>query len=244
VRLAAIQFAPTFREVESNLRRLVSLIVEAANKGASLIVCPELIYGYSYMSKAEAEPFAEVLSPENGGKSFVLFRRLAAQLRVAIVWGVPEKDPGTDKLYNSQALVFPDGRYASYRKINRFGQDWIWAEEGTSSPPIIDFMGKQVGLLICRDVRDKSEKMDAFYEKGDADVVCFSSAWGRGGFPSISWVDFAKNNGTILVVSNRYGKEANNDFGEGGSCIISPKGEVHCEGLVWGQDCIIFADIP
>jgi predicted amidohydrolase len=131
----------------------------------------------------------------------------------------------------------------SYAKVNRWANDFLWATPGRASPPITDFIGKKIGLLICRDVRDKSEKIEDFYEKGDADVVLFSTNWGRGGFPATNWMNFAENNKTWLVVANRYGREANNDFGDGGSCVISPEGEVHCEGLVWGKDCIVYAEV-
>jgi predicted amidohydrolase len=162
---------------------------------------------------------------------------------MAIAWGFVEKDAGTSKLYNSQALVLPNGRYTTYAKVNRWGQDFIWASKGTASPPVIDYLGKKVGLLICRDVRDKSPALDDFYEPGDANIVAFSTNWGDGGFPSNNWVSFAMNNKVWLIVANRYGREANNDFGEGGPCIISPKGEVHCEGLVWSQPCIVYAEV-
>jgi predicted amidohydrolase len=243
VKCAAIQLAPVFKAVDENIRTAAGLVAMAASAGAQLTVLPELIYGYSFMSKAEAAPFAEVLRPEGGGPSFTMFRRLSAQLQVAIAWGVMERDPGTNKLYNSQCLVLPDGQYTSYRKLNRWGQDYIWSTEGRGSPPIVDFMGKKVGLLICRDIRDKATNLDDLYESGDTDLVAFSTAWGRGGFPAVSWMNFAKSNKTWLIVANRYGIEANNDFGGGGSCVISPEGEVHCEGLVWNQPCIVYAEV-
>jgi len=244
VKVAAIQLAPTFKAVDENIRTAAGLVAMAASAGAQLVVLPELCTtGYSFMSKAEAEPLAEVLRPEGGGRSFTTFQRLAAQLHVGVAWGVMERDPGTGKLYNAQCLVLSDGQYTSYRKVNLWGQDHIWATEGTGSPPILDFIGKKVGLLICRDIRDKSANIDDFYERGDADIVCFSTNWGDGGFPAVNWVTFAKKNKCWLVVANRYGQEANNNFGEGGTCVISPEGEIRCEGLVWSQACIVYAEV-
>lgn len=256
MRVAAIQFAPVFKEVAHNLHMALTLIQKAAQGGAQLIVLPELCTtGYSLMSKAEAEPYAEIIQEErsdiwalaeppkpNSAVSFTLMRGWAKSMGVAIAWGLIEKDPGTGDLFNSQVLVLPDGRFTTYHKINRWGQDFIWAKSGTGSPPIIDYLGKRVGLLICRDVRDKSANLEDFYEPGDADVVAFSANWGDGGYPSVSWVKFATTNKTWLVVGNRYGREANNNFGEGGPCIVCPKGDVHCEGLIWSQPCIVYAE--
>jgi predicted amidohydrolase len=139
-------------------------------------------------------------------------------------------------------LALPNGDLSFYAKVNRFANDFLWAEKGTKSPPVVDFQGRKVGLLICRDVRDKAPEWEEFYEPGDADIVAFSSNWGGGGFPATSWVTFAESNRTWLVVANRYGKEANNDFGEGGVCVVSPKGKIFCEGIKWGKPCIVYAD--
>jgi len=256
MRVAAVQFAPIFKEVAHNLHMAFTLIHKAAQGGAQLVVLPELCTtGYSFMSKGEAEPFAEILQEgrsdimvlaeppkPNGPVSFSILRSAAKSMNVAIAWGLVEKDPGTGKLYNAQVLALPDGRFTKYRKLNQWGQDFIWAKSGTGSPPILDYLGKKVGLLICRDVRDKSSTLEEFYEPGDADIVAFSANWGDGGYPSVSWMKFATGNKTWLVVGNRYGKEANNNFGEGGPCIVAPSGDVHCEGLVWSQPCIVYAE--
>jgi N-carbamoylputrescine amidase len=242
MKVAAVQYAPVFRAVEANRNTAVKMVHLAAEAGAQLIVLPELcLTGYSFMNKLAAAPFAEVV-PES--PAFVGFQELSSALDVAIAWGFMEKDPGTGKLYNAQALVLPEGQYATYRKINRWGQDMIWAEAGTASPPIVDYLGKKVGLLICRDVRDKAPEWDDFYEPGDADIVVFSTNWGDGGYPSVNWHRFATNNEVWLVVANRYGQELNNNFGEGGPCIISPEGEVYCDGLAWNKPCIVYGEVP
>jgi predicted amidohydrolase len=267
-KVAAIQFMPAFRDPLGNLRRIVGLAMQAAQSGAKAIVLPELATtGYSFMSPAEAEPFAEDLTafrpnavlPATGISpcpSMSAMSTLAQKFGVCIAWGLAEKDVGTGRLYNSQALICPDGRFESYRKANLWGNDLLWAHEGRANPPILDVridgIVKKVGLLICRDVRDKKdEHWDSFYQKGDADIVCFSANWGEGGFPATAWMDFCKENHTTLIVSNRYGDESEkpNKFGGGGSCIITtntskehPNG-VYCDGLLWNQDCIVYADV-
>ena len=260
MRVAAVQFAPAFKDKQGNLRRLASLVTEAARNDAQLIVLPELATtGYSFMSVEEAVPFAEVVTEFKpnpmGGRadlSMDVMFALASRFRVHIAWGLVEKDYGTGKLYNTQVLLTPDGTFETVRKVNLWGNDFLWAEGGRANPPVLrcqfDQDGiptvKRVGLLICRDVRDKkNDTWSSFYEKGDADVVAFSANWGDGGFPATSWVEFARENSTTLVVSNRYGKEVPNDFGEGGVCVISPQGKVRCEGLTWNSDCIVYADL-
>ena len=249
MKVAAVQFQPKLREVEANLHRAAELTVEAARGGATLIVHPELCTtGYSFMNKGEAEPYAEELihSGRPGAepsRSMHVFGTLARKLGVTVVWGVMEKDPA-GKLYNSQVLITPEGSWVFYRKINKWGNDYLWASSGESNPPIHVVDGKKVGLLICRDVRDKFDKdWTDFYEAGDADVVCLSANWGDGGFPAVAWMDFAKDNNVALVISNRYGREENNNFGEGGICVVYPDHRVACDGLKWSEDCIVYAEV-
>lgn len=260
MKVAAIQFSPTFGDKAASLKKLAELVITAAQAGARLIVMPELaVTGYSFMNPAEANLQAEVISSFKPGpdvdpdSSLSVFGSLSARYNVALVWGLIEKDAGTQKLYNSQVYLDSMGYLESYRKINPFGNDFLWATAGNANPPIIhsELLGKRVGLLICRDVRDKkNDEWNNFYSKGDADIVAFSANWGDGGFPSNSWMDFVEENNVSLIVSNRYGQETCNNFGEGGSCVILPKGTsehphgVYCDGLVWNQDCIVYAEIP
>lgn len=240
MRVASIQMAPVFKDKKANLKVIASLVAEAARAGAELVVLPELCTtGYSFLTKAEAKEVAEPLE----GLTFQNMLRLAKGYEVTLVWGMVIEEGG--KLYNAQVYLDPSGKWEKVYKINRWGQDFIWASEGKDSPPIITRKdGTRVGLLICRDIRDKWGKSDrAIYGKGDADVVCFSANWGDGGFPAVAWMDFVADNKTALVVSNRYGREANNNFGEGGICVITAKGEVATEGLLWNQNCLVVADI-
>jgi len=193
---------------------------------------------------------AEVITdfkPGRGGTSSMgVFHAIAKKYDTHIAWGLIEKS--YTNLHNSQVLMCPNGSFESMVKVNNYGNDFLWHTSGRSNPPIrkIEVDGKfyKVGLLICRDVRDKKDdKWTSFYEKGDADIVALSCAWGKGSFPATAWMDFAKENNTTLVVSNRYGVEENNDFGSGGIGIISPDGKVQCEGLVWGKDCIVYGEV-
>lgn len=241
MKVAAVQFSPKLGNRESNIKAMAELLYKAVQANAKLVVFPELATtGYSFMSPEEAEPLAEVVHDCQGSVGIML--ALSKKLHVGIAWGLITRDPGTKDLYNSQVMVLPDGTLATYAKVNPWANDFLWATPGRSSPPILDFQGQKVGLLICRDVKDKAPNIEDFYEPGDASIVAFSANFGDGGFPATSWMKFATSNKTWMVVSNRYGKEANNNFGEGGVCVISPKGKVFCEGLKWNEPCIVYAE--
>lgn len=241
MKVAAVQFAPAFRDVDANLRTAESMVQEAAGQGAQLIVLPELMTaGYSFQSVEEALPFAEMIHHDS--VSMALMAGLVDKFNATIVWGLVEKDHGTGDLYNAQVLMTPGGHHWTCRKINRWGNDFIWAQAGDQSPPVAQFLDKKLGMLICHDAKNKASGWTDFYEPGDADIVCFSANWGDGGFPAERWVQFATKNNAWFVVGNRYGQERNNNFGEGGVCVISPEGKVYCDGLKWSEPCIVYAE--
>jgi len=251
MKVASIQVSPGFRQKRENLRRLATLVTQAAEAGAKLIVMPELATtGYTYMNKADALEDAETVSLREGeaiSGTMGIMWALARKYDVHLIWGMIEKDIGSGKVYNTQVYLEPNGYYEKYAKINRWGNDYLWAAAGISNPPIIKASGlgdRRVGLLICRDVRDKvNDDWKNLYSPGDADIVALSANWGDGGFPAVSWMEFATENKVTLIVSNRYGQEGPNDFGEGGICVIDPDGEVHCDGLLWSQDCIVYSEV-
>ena len=245
-RVAAVQYKPKFKDPDFNRWQLRSLAMMAANKGAKIIVLPELATtGYSFMSKKEAAPFAEPLE----GQTVAALSWVARKFECYIACGVMTRDG--DSIYNSQILVGPSGLVAHYHKMNFWGNDRLWATAGTEKPPIIQTPHGKLGLLICKDVRDKrpgktdqrKTASDEFYDVGDADIVAFSTNWGDGEFPSGTWVSFALKNGVWLVVSNRCGGAERANFFDGGVCVISPEGVVQVEGLDFESDCIVYGTV-
>lgn len=253
MRVAAIQFRPVHDDVVGNLRRLAVLVTRAAQSGAKLIVLPELaLTGYSIMSREEALGLSEPVgnfNPEiTNLSSMSVFHALARRYDTHIAWGLIERS-STGALHNAQVLMTPSGAFESYAKVCRFGNDYLWSDPGRSNPPVrtlsVDGQNIKVGLLICRDVRDKADsEWNSFYERGDADIVALSTSWGRSAFPATAWMDFARKKDVTLVVANRYGLDAPpNDFGDGGICVIFADQRVVHEGLKWGEDCIVYADV-
>jgi predicted amidohydrolase len=246
IKVAAVQFAPVMGQKAENLRRLAHLVAGAAKAGAELVVLPELCAtGYSFMGEEEARPHAESIEPAS--TTLGVFRALAKKFGIHLLGGLVEIDRGTGDLHNSQIYADPTGYFLSYRKVNPWGNDYLWAKPGIGNPPVVRAKFREttrkVGLLICRDARNKKNDDWSFYGPGDADIVCLSANWGNGGFPSTTWMDFVEENKSALIVSNRYGKEGCNDFGEGGVCVIEPSGKVHCQGLVWSRDCFVIAEV-
>lgn len=247
--VAAVQFQPVFKDIKANLQTMTTLVVQAVQAGAELIVFPELATtGYSFGSPDEARLVSEFLIPSEPlpHPSLDLMMAHSKHHGVAIVWGLVERMSG-DTLFNSQCLVTPEGKLATYRKRNLWGSDFWWATPGDASPTIVEWRGRKIGLLICRDIRNKNDVVDDIYEPGDADIVAFSANFGVGGVPAVAWVNFAKNNKVALIVSNRYGEEYGdetyNNFGKGGICIVGSEGQCTKKGFKLAAPCIVVADV-
>ena len=220
--------------------------------GSELIVFPELFAtGYSFMSKEEAARVCETAN----GQTFRTMSGIARELKSFMAWGYLESDG--ENLYNSATLVGPHGELISkYRKINLWGNDFLWAKPGSEPAPVVTTDIGDLAVIICRDIRDKVPgniplhgvdiKRPKMFEQ--VDIVAACTNWGKSGFPTTQWMDFASNNKCTLAISNRWGEEqASNgfsqDFGHGGSIIIEKDWTCHTQGLVFGQDCVVTARI-
>ena len=57
---------------------------------------------------------------------------------------------GVEKVYNSAAILYPNGKIDSYQKIHRAGQENKWSVTG-KTPKIIETKWGKIGVDICRD---------------------------------------------------------------------------------------------
>jgi predicted amidohydrolase len=254
--VSAVQYNPRFSksraEVNDNIKNCVPLLNKAYQNRSDLIVLPELCFsGYSFLNYEEAAQVSESVE----GPTFEAMKRISQKLKCYIAWGYVEVDTA-GKLYNSCSLVDPNGRLVeSYRKMNLWGNDFLWATPGIDNPSVVNTELGLMSLVICRDLRDKNPtniprvaSNSGLFCGKKVEVVAACTNWGKGGgFPSTTWMDFAADNKCTLVVSNRWGEECNGsmvqDFGQGGSCVIDPTWKVHTGGLVFGSNCVVSAAI-
>lgn len=254
--LSAVQFSPRLArgpaDVSDNFRRLEPYVRQAAELGTSFLVLPELcLTGYSFMNPDEAAAVAE----PHDGPTFRKMAGVARALSSYVTWGYVESDGHS--LYNSASMVDPDGKLVTgYRKVNLWGNDFLWARPGGKSAPVVKTRFGNTSLVICRDLRDKipdnipriAASGPPLFDGQAMDLVAACVNWGKGGFPSTSWMEFVANNKCTLVVCNRWGTEERDDvgryeleFGHGGSCIVQPDWTVHTGGLRFSENCVVTA---
>ena len=144
MKVAIYQFAPGFREKESNVKRIENAIHKT---DADLVVLPELCTtGYQFVSQAEVESLCEPI-PE--GDTVQRFEQTAKSKGLFIVAGMGEK--AGDAFYNSAVLVGPDGFIGHYRKTHLFWDEKHWFQPGDTGFRVWDIGEVKIGLMICWD---------------------------------------------------------------------------------------------
>lgn len=145
-RVAALQMQAVAGDPDANLARIEKGVREAARRGATLLVTPELaIPGYG------AGPAMATLAEAPDGPSWRRLSALSRETGVAIVAGFAER--AGDTVYNSAMLVDGDRPQHVYRKSHLYGpyERGLFAAEAPSAP-VFDHSGLRFGLLICYDV--------------------------------------------------------------------------------------------
>lgn len=149
VTIACVNFHAVWGDKATNLKRIKDYIAEAAKKGADIIIFPELaLTGYDIEREVRMhKENAETIPGSSTNEIAVLTR----QYGVYVVVGMPEiskNDP--DVVYNSAAVVGPEGVIGSYAKLMPFGSEMKWCKKG-EKPFAINTPWGPVGIAICYD---------------------------------------------------------------------------------------------
>lgn len=180
LRVGLAQLDLTALDVAENIRRTVAALDEAAARGASLVVLPELA-NTGYVLDAEAVmPHAESVSEP--GPALSAWADAAARLGVTVVAGLAERAGAS--LYNSAVVLTRTGEVASlYRKLHLFSGEVGAFAPGDLGLPVVEVDGLRLGVLICYDLRfPEAVRIEALQ---GADVIAVPTAW-VGGFDAAS----------------------------------------------------------
>ncbi|AWW73614.1 N-carbamoylputrescine amidase [Erythrobacter sp. KY5] len=112
--VAALQLELQREEESENIAAVAALVEEAAQRGAKLVLPPELFSG-PYFCREEDEALFALAKPTAEHPSVIAMRELAARLKVAIPTSFFERDGHHH--YNTLAMIGPDGEVmGTYRK--------------------------------------------------------------------------------------------------------------------------------
>jgi N-carbamoylputrescine amidase len=222
--LSCLQTLPIFGDVEGNVAELERQISQAAAGGATIIVAPELCTtGYVFQSREEAFALAEKVDGPSGRR----LGELARDLGIYLVFGFAERDG--QRLYNSGALLGPEGLIGRYRKLHLWDEEALYFEPGDLGVPVFHTPLGRIALLICYDIW--FPEVWRLASLGGADLVCVSTNWvpisgqkeDRPPMANLLCMTGAHQNGVWVAAANRVGVERGQPF-IGRSIIVEPAG--------------------
>lgn len=224
VTVAACQLAPVVGEPELNLDRAVEAATLAADRGARIVVLPELVTsGYVFTGPEEARRLAE---PPDGATATRL-TELARDRDLVVVAGFAEL-AAHGALYNSALVADRDGLRTVYRKAHLWDAEKEIFTPGDRPPPVVDTAVGPVGVMICYDLEFPEWLRIAALE--GAEIVCAPTNWpaeprpdGERPVEVVRSQASASVNRVFLAVADRVGPERGVEW-VGGSAIIRPDG--------------------
>ncbi len=219
MRTGFLQYDVVFGDKEANQRKILSLI---GGERFDLLVLPELaLTGYFMPSRAKTGELAEEFA---SGKTFEFFGNVARRQDSAIVFGFAER--AGDKVYNSAALVCPDGTAYLYRKTHLFDLEKQWFDPGDTGFRVFEFRGARIGIMICFDWLFP-ESARTLMLRG-ADIICHPSNLVLP-YCQDAMITRCLENRVFAITCNRTGMERHGNETltfTGRSQIVGPRGEV------------------
>jgi predicted amidohydrolase len=147
-KVAAVQTYSVVDGQKTNLETIIANIREAAAQGAKLVVFPECMNnGYVWNDRAHANSGSD----EIPGKFTTSLTAVCKELSIYVALGMSERD-GED-VYNSAALIGPNGLIGKYQKNFLFDFDPFYFTFGKTGYPVFDTPLGRIGMFICADAR-------------------------------------------------------------------------------------------
>ena len=264
VRVAAIQATPRILDAPASVEKAVSLLEDAAGRGAELAVLPETFVplypsnrwahdaarfaGWDELWERLWENAVDVPGP--------LVDELAAacaRLGIHAAIGVNERErerPGT--LYNTLLLIGPDGLLHRHRKLMPTQHERLFHGIGAGDDlGVVETPAGRIGGLICWENRMPLARY-AVYRGGPQIWVAPTADDSDGWLASMRHV--AIESGAFVISVPQYipGSAFGEDFpvpverdrvfGRGGAAIVEPTwGEV-IAGPLYGEEGLVIAD--
>ncbi|MDE0202617.1 MAG: N-carbamoyl-D-amino-acid hydrolase [Rhodospirillaceae bacterium] len=268
VAVAAAQLGPIARDEPraSVVARMIALMREAAERGADLVVYPELALTTFFprwlLDEAEVDTFFEAEMP--GPETRPLFEE-AASLGVAFHLGYAElvRQGRATRRFNTAVLVDETGAIVGkYRKVHLPGHaeheperefqhlEKRYFEVGNLGFPVWEALGGRIGMLICNDRRwpeafrvlglQGVELVLIGYNTPALNGLAFEPPHRRAFHNHLTMQAGAYQNGTWVVGVAKAGREEGVDM-LGGSAIVSPNGEIVAQARSVDDEVIVAA---
>lgn len=270
-KVAAVQAAPAFLDLEAGVEKAMRLIREAAAEGAKLIAFPECwLPGYPWWAWLDspawgmqfvARHFANCMTAD-GPEA----QRLAACARendIRVVMGYSERSAGS--LYIAQLIIAPDGTITPRRKLKpTHVERTIFGEGDGSDLKVHETELGRLGALCCWEHINPLNRFAMFSQDEQIHVASWPSftlypgkAYALGAEVNMAVSRTYAVEGQCFVVAacgvvspemiallcDTDSKSALLGAGGGHAMIFAPDGRALCDPLPDDQEGLLYADI-
>jgi len=269
-RIAAVQAAPVFLDLEATLAKTRDLVARAAREGARLAVFPEtFLPGYPlwvwFIPSGHTHPLRELYTELHAGSITIpgpetdALAAMAREHQITIAIGVNERNTGGSEtsLYNTLLVLGPDGSILSrHRKlVPTAGERLVWAQGDGSDLDVVDLPFGKLSGLICW---ENYMPLARYALAAQGAQIHVAPTWDRGEPWTSSMRHIAKESRAFVVgccsamrkadIPDRFDFKAKylGEVGEwinpGGSLIADPDGKL-VAGPALEEETILYADV-
>jgi deaminated glutathione amidase len=217
---------------EENLAKAEGAIAIAAQRGAKLVVFPEIYMAWMAAHEMKAERARSLSQPLDG--SFV--RGLAQAARRSGVWVVSgmfeTAEQTADKCYNTTVVIDERGEMVTYYRKTHLFDAFGYKESSTFArgdklfTPLETPFGR-MGLFVCYELR--FPEVARYQAERGVDFFIMPSAWVNGSMKEVHWRHLvmarAIENTAYMITSDQVGNQY-----MGRSLLVDPMGVVLAEG--------------
>ncbi|WP_154507208.1 carbon-nitrogen hydrolase family protein [Helicobacter pylori] len=253
LKTAVIQMQSKPYALNENLQLALNLAKEAHDKGANLIVLPELFDSGYCVNDKDAEFGIDFKAIEHGklkNESLSALSNFAKSNKVHLVACSIEKT--NKKLYDSAYIIPPKGGIVGkHRKIYLWGDEKSHFKRGKKYEVFtLDFgdLSAKVGLQICYEI-GFGVGANLLALQG-AEILIYPSAFGKA--RAYNWDLLSKvralENGCFVCACNHSGEETNDQLKQtlefaGDSRIIAPNGKIIAQATKLNEVVIAEMDL-
>ncbi len=149
IRVAAVQFQHAPGDKSANLATIRRFVEQAAQQNVEIILFPECcISGYWHLRKLSRDELLELAEPVYDGPASQKLMELAKAHKMTVSAGLVERD-SDGRMFNTQVVAMPDGRFARHRKLHVFISEHM--SPGKEFTVFDTPHDCRVGLLTCYD---------------------------------------------------------------------------------------------
>lgn len=257
VTAAAVQMSCTTVPSE-NITHADSLVRIAAEKGAQIVLLPEL-FERQYFCQERRYDYYKFAQPADENNAVCHFRKVAAELGIVILVSFYERDG--NRLFNSEAVIDADGALLGvYRKTHipddHYYQEKFYFIPGDTGFKVFDTAFAKIGVGICWD--QWFPETARCLALGGAELIFYPTAIGSEPILGCDSMEHwqrcmqghAASNIVPVIAANRYGTENVDPSAENGgqrsaltfygsSFITDETGAIVCLAQRSGDDVLV-----